>query len=149
MARATASARSVRKPRRWARSRSETKIAAVENLAAWLEETFPLSCPVDVRFSRSVPADEQACTWYFEDAGSRQLLILLRLGATLDAMLEALVHEWAHGLTLPKRRTSASPHDDVFWMAYGRIYRAYFEEPSAGLDVDRQGGREPGQRSST
>lgn len=51
-----------------------------------------------------------------------------RLNRRVDDALETLLHEWAHVLVARvSRDVEDVEHPDEYWLAYGRIYREWFD----------------------
>lgn len=53
----------------------------------------------------------------------------------LGVEVESLLHEWAHVLTHAFTTYHKSQHCDEYWIAFGRIYRAFYE--GGGADAAR------------
>lgn len=123
-----------------------TRRARVAQAAAWFAEHHPAPYPVTVRWSPRIapdPTDEltkrERELGDFGEAWIEGRRCHIRLSArrspSVAIALEALMHEWAHLVSakhgvLERRRRSA--HDDEFWLAYGRLYRAFMEDGGEG-----------------
>lgn len=106
------------------------RVAQVE---AWLREHFPTPYPVIVRWSPRIAGDCFGdCYW-----SSPNVVVRLsgRRCRERAIAIETLLHEWAHAIVMPnerlhrqlKRCGALQEHPDEFWIAYGRIYRLYYD----------------------
>lgn len=89
-----------------------------------LKRDFPLRKPIRVRTYDTVTnffGDKIFGT--IQDKGDRFEIWLLR-HQDEDVMIDTLFHEWTHALLWPK---CTSKHTDLFFKAYGAIYRHYLE----------------------
>jgi hypothetical protein len=98
----------------------------------WLRRKFPLQYPVRVRLvpraaiNRVHPDSVGFST--FEHTGCE---ILIASSESADNRIEHLHEEWAHLLRwhLPlESNDKPNEHDDIYYLIYGRIKRAWNEE---------------------
>lgn len=105
----------------------------LRQVEAWLREGFPTAWPVvQVRVERIAGDVDGDC-----HPTRRGLVLRVRKGLSPETATETLHHEWAHAMTYPTphmerahRRLHRAPHPDhpdEFWIAYGRIWCAWYE----------------------
>ncbi len=109
----------------------------------WLRANFPTALPVRVRVCRlagGLLGVTNRRPRYFTISIERLIL------PSMQIPHEVLLHEWAHAFTW-RPHLEGDPvwevhHDDEWALAYGRIYRAYFDdggEQDAGEFSARRG----------
>ena len=110
------------------------RIAQVSN---WLREAHAAPFPTSVRWRHSI-------VWVDPNRIEHELLgcttverrtITIDLSRqelrTFEYARDILLHEWAHGVCTTYAHVEAkreSEHDDQWALAYGRIYRSYYEQ---------------------
>ena len=106
---------------------------------------FPTPYPVTLRCPKKIAAhrNEEAIirlTGYFGETWQEGRKIVIRIAVRKGiARYEAnstLLHEWAHAVTLRQskiedKRLSHGGHDDEWALAYGKIYRWFYDEGGA------------------
>lgn len=123
--------------------RINTKIAAIpdrrrlRDIESWLKAHFPTMYPVKVRVEHMAvnPRGE-------DDIGEcylsgRQLTIRVEKDLGRRFKVEVLLHEYAHAVVWPTPYAESHPkakvfhadHGDAFWLAFGVIYRAFYDAP--------------------
>jgi hypothetical protein len=96
----------------------------------WLAANFPTALPVRV-YVRDLTPPVQGKTQRSRDEFTLTLArTLVRPGWQLSH--EVLIHEWAHAFSwrphLEEDEVFAVDHNEEWALAYGRIYRAFFDE---------------------
>jgi hypothetical protein len=125
---------------------SLTKEETCRRFYEWVRVAFPAPYPVTVKWRPHIPHDKEDIPRLSKRevrAGiygdcyreGRRFIIRLskRRNLTINYAVDTLLHEWAHTLTWGlenQNRCRESFHDDEFWLALGRIYRAYHEHPT-------------------
>jgi hypothetical protein len=122
---------------------ARNRFERVSQTAQWLTENFPPEYPVKVKWLSVVPIPkdiqegltkkelEEGLYAVCSKRGKRFTITLSKRACFTRAQaVETLLHEWAHALcwkfaSMEARRLS--DHDDEFFLAWGRIYRAYHE----------------------
>ena len=113
---------------------SKTRRGRLHQVAHWLKAEFPAPYPVTVQVLRIGPQRRERAGR--DDKGETVRLgrrIYVRVDSRLKwgEAIDTLLHEWAHAaswtLDAAEQRLP-STHPDEFWLMYGRIYRAYYEE---------------------
>jgi len=100
---------------------------------------FPTPFPVTVRCPKKIAAARgskplEAKTGDYgitRQAGRRVIIsIAVRSGISRGAVIDALIHEWAHAATIRHAdiELNRCAHDDEWALMYGRIYRRFFDE---------------------
>ena len=110
----------------------------------WLQVTFPCEYPVTVKWRKYCAGfdgkDKKRITkyrremgihgWCWRDGKKFTITLSSRKCDKTEVAIEVLVHEWAHAMTAKfakMERRRLSEHDDEFFLAWGRIYRAWDE----------------------
>jgi len=102
----------------------------------WLRSTCPTTLPVlRVRVERIGDGWSDLGECYTVPGG---LAIRVQSGQDMGPAIDHLLHEWAHAMSWPTRyaeeahrrlrRREHPEHPDEFWLAYGRVYRAWHDE---------------------
>jgi hypothetical protein len=114
-------------------------------MEVWLNQYFPTPYPVVVRWTKKIAADKndspqiKKVGYYGECAYVKPnavIRISFRLNREVSIAVETLMHEWAHAVVMPNERVwrkrekvgASQDHPDEFWLAMGRIYRAWYDE---------------------
>ncbi len=130
--------------------RAQTRRSRGEQVVRWLHKEFPPPFPVKIRWVKHIPYDKGDFTTAYtrrvgiladiEKVRNRFIIrISLAANTTIAETVLTVIHEWAHVLTqqfAKQEEARASAHDDEYWLAYGRIDRAYHE-----YDGDRLSGK--------
>lgn len=125
--------------------KARTRRQRALQLELWLAEHFPAPFPVVIKWKKRIPVsppeakdttidrrDREA--GYFGQCYRVQRKIYIELSdirlSTFVAVIETLMHEWAHAVTLRHAHieNERQQHDDEWALAYGRIYRAWVDE---------------------
>ena len=117
----------------------------VKQVHKWLEDNFVTPYPVKVTWVKKVHAEENEppaviksghygeCVW-------ESPYVLIRLSSTqcdrVELAIDTLLHEWAHAMVMANARVWSSlekrgeleAHSNEFWLAYGKLYRAWYDE---------------------
>lgn len=101
-------------------------------IVATMRNGFPLDFPVKVSRTKTAPSgcewDWVAAVWcdYNSDGTIARAWIWVHADLPRCSAVEALQHEWAHLLSEEERPSNGDfPHDDLFWITNGKIYRAW------------------------
>jgi len=111
-------------------------------IARWLAAEFPTPFPVVVRCPKKIAADPGdkpsiRLTGYYGYTvriGQKiHIRIAVRPGINLWIQIDTLLHEWAHATTtrqskIEDARLAHGAHDDEWALAFGRIYRRYYDD---------------------
>ena len=104
----------------------------MHQILAWLQHIHPAPYTVRLRVEK-IPKSADA----FADCGRhgpRGRLFLIRLEPVLwRVMVDRLLHEYAHAMAWPPSAVErhVDDHSDEWALAYGRIYRHFFDEKGA------------------
>lgn len=124
---------------------SDTIKSRVREVRDWLESNFVTPYPVRVKWVRKISGDEGEpesvlesghygeCLWEYPNTVIR--LSVLQCDR-VELAIETLLHEWAHAMVMPnarvwsvlEKRGELEPHPDEFWLAYGKLYRAWYDQ---------------------
>lgn len=107
----------------------------VRQVETWLRGRWPAPLPTTVLISPPKRFSDPNDLGHTIIERGTQLIELL-VDRPLEETVDTLLHEWAHALTLVFTRPGESTHRDEYWLAYGRIYRDYFERGGAELSED-------------
>jgi hypothetical protein len=123
-----------------------------EVMVEWLSEEFPPPGPVRVRLVRYIAPIPEGDTplsadmrtrgdfgecW--SDRGRYYIDISLARVTTHDALIDTILHEWAHLLAVKGgklERHRRSHHDAEWGISFARVYRGYIED--GGYETVRQ-----------
>jgi hypothetical protein len=125
-----------------------TIIEGTKVLEEWLRENYPTPYPVEVRWSSKIAADRNEPSsvrrrGYFGECYWVEGKTIIRLSKLrlrqVSFVVDTLQHEWAHAMTMPNSRVEKAlesrgknhEHPDEFWLALGRIYRAWWDDPKS------------------
>lgn len=105
----------------------------LRHVEAWLRENFPTAMPVRVRVEKLArlegrPLDGES----YVDGTGRRIAIRISRDLERSAATETLLHEYAHAMVWPtafaeRHRCRVEDHSEVFWAAFGRLYRAFYD----------------------
>ena len=117
----------------------------LEQIARWMQCHFPAPCPIAVQYVDQIMSCEQhgifdhdtlgTCILDEDKKGGPRLVIAVADQKDLVLLVDTLMHEWAHAVTMAFTGYQKSMHCDEYWISHGRIYRAFYEE--GGLEASR------------
>jgi hypothetical protein len=129
-------------------ARARTRKGRVRQVERWLNDKFPCAYPVTVKLVPKLPLDKEEQKKAYVDEihtggqgecnrrGKRfHIRLSLKACSRVHEIVETLIHEWTHARvwryeTAERRRKPDSQyHDNEFWLAYGEIWRAYYDGP--------------------
>lgn len=94
----------------------------IRRLIIWLHKNFQADLPIKVRLKDKVIHNghkcDGLCTRY-----SVYIKIELDRTISFSSMIDALLHEWAHALSLTD--SSIKEHPQSFGIAYSKVYSAF------------------------
>ena len=101
-----------------------------------VRKDHPLPFPVRITRSEVAP-DNTSCdfgyveVWYTDGRPSKAHIWVNSLQCRASA-IDSLLHEWAHlqcELFAPHPKGDSNlPHDDLFWVTFGKLYRNWLNE---------------------
>lgn len=110
----------------------------LQQVATGLQVKFPAPCACTVRLVDDIPNCHGTCAFEAKD-GVPHIEIQVEWSRDMTLMVDSLIHEWAHALTLPTLAPWQQQHCDEFWLSMGRCYRWLHDdnglEAVAGLEV--------------
>ena len=124
-------------------------------VANWLRDKHPCAHPVDLRFitySRASKRDRELLGWEEKAGGRFRITVVESTRSSLDAMLETVLHEWAHcmvahpvhwefraGLTSDGRDRPRAlfPHDATWGICYAALVESYHDLDPPGSKVSK------------
>ena len=110
-----------------------------------LRNILPAPYPVDLICVRKIDVEDGcndpiACitgdygeSWY--EKGRIQIRIAVRPGIRRSAVIDTLLHEWAHALIVDRVTPTQAPHCARWARAYGRVYRWYVDADPSGAKI--------------
>ena len=100
----------------------------LRRIESWLRRCFPTPYPVRVMVRR-LPGGEAGARGVTVRNG-RRLWIILHERMNWDLSVDTLLHEYAHAAEWRHEAVEARrpDHDDAWALAYGRIYRRFWDE---------------------
>jgi hypothetical protein len=109
----------------------------VLQIARWLTVTFPTPYPTTVRCVKKIAAlpgaspmhrqtgDDGSCWVEYQKIIIR---IAVRKGIHRPALIDTLIHEWAHAVLMKEESDKIGRHDDAWGVVYARIYHRYVDD---------------------
>jgi hypothetical protein len=111
----------------------------------WLRATFQTPYPVIFRIAKKIAADPEdrpatKRTGYYGSTERVGRTIVIRIacrpGIRRDDLFQSILHEFAHAVSMrhdkiEDGRLSHGAHDDEWGLAYGKIYRRFYDEGGA------------------
>ena len=92
-------------------------------LLYWLRKTFPTDYPITVRCKDKITKDNDlGMCIQFDDNSIR---IDISNKQCFNLKVDALLHEWAHALTIDSK--NIDEHGDDWGKTYSRIYRKFLK----------------------
>ena len=109
----------------------------------WLSAVFRTPYPVALRCVKRIAPDNDNELVHGETyRWGRHIVIRIavRPGVILHNAVDSLLHEWAHAVSMrhdaiEEKRLNHGAHDDEWGLAYGKIYRRFYDE---GGDQDSE-----------
>ncbi len=107
----------------------------LRDIELWLKASFPTTYPVEVRVERIAAHDGRPVDGECYIGAPRKLRIRVSRDLERHTAIETLLHEYAHAVTWPTPHAEShlrsqrvhADHSDAFWLAFGQIYRAFFD----------------------
>jgi hypothetical protein len=99
-------------------------------LEEWLMRHFPTPFPVRVDYtSKVIMLGSTECDAIC-NRRKKKLYIKIHKYSCRTCMVDTLIHEWAHAHTWGHAQMECrrDEHDDVFYLAFGRIQRRLYDE---------------------
>lgn len=125
-----------------------THARRLEQIAKWLQSHYPApSRNVQVYYVEEIvdavpgetvevdPHSYGSCQLTEDKEGKVGFEVQIAEQKDLGVEVDTLLHEWAHVLTHAFTTYHKSQHCDEYWLAFGRIYRAFHE--GGGVDAAR------------
>lgn len=111
---------------------------AVKATERWLRAAFPAGHSIRVKVLPHLPETEAVGGWDYygvcDPPVRGRCTIRVSLDQTVEQARETLMHEWAHALTMIGLQSAGQDyHADGFWVAFGRIYRAFYDGGGLGV----------------
>jgi len=117
----------------------------IRQMEIWLNKKFPTPYPVIVRWSKKIAADKNdpppvKKVGYYGECFYMRPNVIIRISSRTNReiciAMDTLMHEWAHAMVMPNDRVwrrmersgAVQEHPDEFWIAMGRIYRAWHDD---------------------
>jgi hypothetical protein len=109
-----------------------------------LEDKFPAPYPVDLRCPSKIPAlpgagpiqcitGDDGESWF--EKGTIHIRIAVRPGIRRSAVIDTLLHEWAHALVIEVKNETQALHCDRWARAYGKLYRWFIDADPSGSEI--------------
>lgn len=95
-----------------------------------LRARVPARYPVHVRRMATTEGAVADCTLVHRPR--KHFLIRISPTACQQCLTDSLVHEWAHALSWSDSHPCLTDHDEVYGVAWSRVYRALFPDQPAG-----------------
>jgi hypothetical protein len=94
-----------------------------------LKKNCPLQTKIRIKYTSLVDQNVCGLCSAYLDKNNNLIRFLLQIERDLDgqALLDTLLHEWAHALDIERNGLGREPHRNSWGIAYAQVWRAYMQ----------------------